>query len=296
MTDLVRGSASFVRPPEGCVVAIGNFDGVHLGHQAVLAQVRERAQALGARAVVYTFEPAPTAIVAPTRHQPRISTLHTRATRLFAAGAEVVVVEPFDQAFSGIDAQRFAAEIVRDRLGARVVTVGHDFRFGRGREGDAEKLATWLPGVDVRVLEAVTEQGAPISSSRIRKLIAAGEVAAAARLLGRPSVLTGPVVHGDARGRTIGVPTANVAVREELLPGFGVYAVRLRRGADRWDGVANIGMRPTFSGTRPSVEVHLFDVDVDLHAFVREERRFDGIASLVTQIGVDIGRARELLA
>lgn len=304
MPDLFPGSAAVAPFPGGSVVAIGNFDGVHLGHRAILAQVRARADALGALAVVYTFEPAPTAIVAPERHQPRISTLATRMARLREAGADAVVVEPFDRAFAAIEAQAFAETILVGRLGAKVIAVGHDFRFGRARAGDAERLRAWLPEVEVMTIEAVEAEGAPISSSRIRKLIAAGDVVTAARLLGRASVLTGPVVHGDARGRTLGFPTANVAAREELLPAFGVYAVRLTRGAERWDGVCNIGVRPTFSGDRPSVEVHLLDAAVDLYdaevsvelvARVREERKFAGIEALVAQIHADIAAARELL-
>lgn len=137
------------------MVAIGNFDGVHLGHRAILAQVRARADALGARAVVYTFEPAPTAIVAPERHQPRISTLTTRMARLREAGADAVVVEPFDRAFAAIEAQAFAETILVGRLGAKVIAVGHDFRFGRARAGDAERLRAWLPEVEVMTIEAV---------------------------------------------------------------------------------------------------------------------------------------------
>lgn len=305
MALAVPGSAAASPPPGGTVVAVGNFDGVHLGHRAVLAAVRARAQALGAAPWVYTFDPAPTAIVAPTRHQPRICTLDTRVRRLGEAGAAAVVVEPFTAAFAAVEASVFATEILGRRLGARAVVVGHDFRFGRGRVGDVRHLAAWLPGVELVEVPALEAEGGPVSSSRIRKLLAAGEVEAAGRLLGQASTLGGPVVHGDGRGRTLGIPTANVATAEELLPAFGVYAVRLRAGAARWDGVCNIGLRPTFAGAVPSVEVHLLDADVDLYdqtvelelvARLRPERRFDGVAALVAQIHADIAAARVVLA
>ena len=285
------------------VVAIGNFDGVHAGHRAVLAELFALGRALGAPSCVLTFDPAPTALLAPARHQPRISTLEDRVRLLHAAGVEAVVVEPFTRAFAARSAEDFATGLLGRNLRVRGLVVGHDFRFGAGRAGDVAGLRAWLPACEIREVSAFLADGSPVSSSRVRKLVASGEVEAAARLLGRPHRLGGPVVTGDQRGRTIGFPTANVANVVELLPAFGVYAVRVEVEGVTRPGVANIGMRPTFNGTELRVEVHLLDwsgdlygrtLDVDLVARVRGEQRFDGIDALVSQIRRDVEVARRL--
>lgn len=306
MSTVYAGSDAWPAAERGVAVAIGNFDGVHLGHRAVLRALAERAGARGLRTAVYTFDPAPTAVVAPARHQPRILPLDDRVRLLAEAGADGVCVEPFDAAYAARPAEWFAAEVLGRRLGARMVSVGYDFRFGAGRAGDVDTLRRLLPGVEVVHVEAVVVDGAPVSSSRIRKLVAAGEVEAAAALLGRPHRLRGEVVHGDHRGRTIGFPTANVANRVELLPAPGVYAVRVGVGGAEaaLPGVANVGLRPTFSGTEPRVEVHLLaggrdlygaELTVELVRRLREERRFPSVEALVEQIGADAEAARRCL-
>lgn len=304
MPDLRPHSDDLTAPGRGAAVGIGNFDGVHLGHRAVLTRLFEAAARLGVASVVYTFDPAPTAVVAPERHQPRLQTLASRVACLRAEGVAEVVVESFTREFASVPAPEFAREFLDRRLGVRALVVGHDFRFGNMRGGDAARLREWLPGVEIHEVAALADEHGPISSSRIRKLVAAGNVAAAALLLGRPHRVSGPVVLGDQRGRTIGFPTANIAMQQELLPGAGVYAGRA------WvDGVAylsaiNLGIRPTVDGARYSVEAHLLDFSanlygrelaIDLVTRIRDERRFGGLDALKTQIAKDVQMVRSVL-
>ena len=281
-------------------VAIGNFDGYHLGHRAVVENLLGVAG--GLRTTVYTFDPAPTAVVAPQRHQPRLCTLEERITRLEAAGVDEVIVEPFTPEFASMSAEEFRTVVLGQRLSARVLVVGWDFRYGAGRSGTGDALRS---AFDVHPVDPVTVDGDPVSSSRIRKLIAAGEVAAATVLLGRPPLLTGRVVHGEHRGRTLGFPTANLDAREELIPGNGVYATLSHVAGATHPGVTNIAVRPTFGGGRATVETHLLEVAGDLYghelrlefvARIREERRFDGLDALVAQIRQDVAVARGHLA
>lgn len=306
MTRLYAGSTAWPPDQPGPVVAIGNFDGVHDGHRAVLRRLFELAGQQGAPSCVLTFDPAPTAVLAPQRHQPRILTLEDRVRLLGEEGVEAIVVEPFTREFASQSARWFAEELLAKRLHARGVVVGYNFRFGHERQGDVAALRSLLPDVPVVEVEPETAGGLPVSSSRVRRLIASGAVEDAAVLLRRPHFVRGAVVTGDKRGRTIGFPTANVESRVELLPGFGVYAVRVR--IDDSDtsiaGVTNIGVRPTFGGTAPRIEVHLLDYQGDLYghtlrvdfvARIRGEQRFDGVDALVAQIRLDVARARELL-
>ncbi len=301
---LYDGFRSVPARARGPVLTIGNFDGVHLGHQALLATVVQRAAALGAPAAAYTFHPSPAEVLRPEAAAPRLQTIEERLAGLAACGLDEIVVECFDAEFAKLDAATFATRVLGDALRAQEVIVGWDFRFGRDRGGDASALQAALP-VPVTQFGPWRVGEEVVSSSRIRKHIGEGDVASAARLLGRPYTITGPVVHGDQRGRTIGFPTANVAVRPTAVwPAFGVYAVRARCGDQRWGGVANLGVRPTFGVKAPALEVHLFDAAVDLYgatlevAFVehlRGEQRFDGPAALVAQIRRDAEAARSLL-
>ena len=292
--------------PSPRVVAVGNFDGVHAGHRALLAVLTDLADARGARATVTTFDPAPTAVLAPERHQPRIMPLADRVARLGEVGVEEVVVEAFDRPMGAHPARWFAREFLARRLGAVAVVVGYDFRFGHGREGTAALLREWLPGVEVLEVPALEDAEGPVSSSRVRRLVANGSVEVAAALLGRPHRLVGTVIAGDQRGRTIGFPTANLLLRTELLPANGVYAVRVRvDGTAARPGVMNLGTRPTVDGTRLSPEVHLLDFAGDLYgrelavelvARLRAEVRFVSLDALVAQIRLDAEQARALLA
>lgn len=287
------------------VVAIGNFDGVHRGHRHMLAALFAAGARLGVPTCVYTFDPAPTAIVAPQRHQPRLQTLAHRVATLHVAGVARIEVEPFTAAFAAWGAERFVRDVLIGRLGARALIVGHDFRFGSMRAGDADAIRRLEPAIEMIEVAGLDHGGEPISSSRVRKAIAAGDVDLAAALLGRPPSISGPVVHGQARGRTLGFPTANIEIAEEIRPAHGVYAVRTRLPDGRSvGGVANIGVRPTVGGERYAVEAHLFDVadalygstlELELVGRIREERRFPSMDALAAQIALDAAAARGML-
>ena len=301
----VRDAPTDPGPLAASAVAIGNFDAVHLGHRVVLDALFLTAASLGVPTCVYTFDPAPTAVVAPERHQARIQTLPNRVASLEAAGVDFVVVQPFTHEFASLSAERFVESVLRARLGARALVVGHDFRFGSRREGDAATLRRLAPEVQLVEVPALVMDGAAVSSSRVRKFLAVGDVEAAAALLGRTPLISGIVTHGDGRGRTLGFPTANVQMEEELRPGAGVYAVLcVLDDGRRVAGVANLGTRPTVNGVGDSVEVHLFDfaedlygrrLDVGLVARLRDERRFASLAELTAQIRIDAAAARERL-
>ena len=287
------------------VVTIGNFDGVHRGHRVLLERTIARARALDTNALVYTFHPAPRDVLRPDNDIPRIQALEDRVATLHAVGIDHVVVEPFTLALAGREPEWFAREILARRLRAQALVLGWDFRFGARRAGTTADLREWL-SVPVEQVEAVRAAGDIASSSRIRQLVRSGDVATAATLLTRPHRVRGTVVHGDARGRGLGFPTANLALDTPLQPAPGVYAVLtdLGQGAPR-PGVANFGRRPTFGGGAEVLEVHLFDYDGDLYgqalavdfvARIRGERTFDGIEALKAQIDSDIQAARDVLA
>jgi riboflavin kinase/FMN adenylyltransferase len=285
------------------VVTIGNFDGVHLGHRALLAAARQLAG--GGRVCAFTFNPSPRDVLAPPdKRQPLLQPIDERVDALLRCGADQVIVEPFDRAMAALEAADFCIEILDRRLGAAGVVVGWDFRFGHGRAGDAGVIERVL-GLPVVQVGGVEVDGAVVSSSRVRRCLADGDVALAARLLGRPHDVAGVVEHGDQRGRTIGFPTANVGVTGGLVPANGVYAVRALVGGVVRPGVANVGTRPTFQGTGVRVEVHLFGFAGDLYGApirvdfierVREERPFPGLDALVAQIRADADVARAVLA
>lgn len=287
------------------VVVIGNFDGVHLGHQAVLRQARAIADARGLRCVVLTFDPHPSEVLgrgAP----PRLTTLARRIELLRAHGADDVAVEPFTTELASWSPERFAKELLADRLGTRVVVVGQNFRFGNKRAGDLDTLRTLGAscGFEALAAEVAGDAEGPFSSTRVRDAVAAGEIERAAHVLGRPHALTGVVEHGDARGRTIGFPTANLGGVSEMLPPHGVYAVRVAHDAETHGGVMNLGVRPTIGGASLRIEANLFDFDgdlygktlrVDLVARLRGEQKFAGLAELRAQIAKDAEAARKAL-
>jgi riboflavin kinase/FMN adenylyltransferase len=289
------------------VVVIGNFDGVHLGHRAVLQQARAMADARKLRCVVLTFDPHPSEVLgrgAP----PKLMAVARRVKWLRAAGADDVVVEPFTLEFAGWAPAKFARELLVDKLGARLVVVGRNFRFGSERLGDFSTLESLGAGLGFEAVAASVagDAGGPFSSTRVRDAIAAGDVERAASVLGRCHSIAGVVVHGDARGRTIGFPTANLSSLDAMLPAAGVYAIRAEVSGEKntRDGVMNIGFRPTVDGSSLRVEVHIFDFDRDLYgsllrvqlvARIRDERKFAGIAELRAQIEADAAFAKQLL-
>ena len=311
MTDGVKvyyglppGVATFSRT----VVTIGNFDGVHLGHRAILARVLQRARELAGQAVAITFNPHPLKVLRPEMNLPLLTTSDQKLALLAASGLDGVVVLPFTHELAALSARDFIKQYFCERLQVREVVVGHDYRFGRGREGDIDLLTEMgkIHSFTVQVVWAVEAEGAVVSSSLIRALLRLGKVAEAARLLGRPYAVGGRVVRGKGRGaKLLGVPTANLRPDNELLPASGIYAVRVRRGAETFPGVANIGTCPTFDNQELSLEVHLLEFQGDLYGenlevqFVgrlREERRFPSLEALAAQIRADIDQARQALA
>ena len=302
MSSVFAGHAAYRFPPVGAAVAVGNFDGVHLGHRAILEGVRSLSARLGVRSLVYTFDPAPTAVVAPERHQPRLTTLAERVHRLETAGIDEIVVEPFTRAFADGTPEWFATTVLRDRLGAKGLVVGHDFRFGHARAGTLADFRQWVPAVEVVEVAPVTSAGGAVSSARGRKLLMSGQVEEANALRGRCFSLSGLIVEGQKRGRTLGFPTANLACDEEIRPAIGVYATRAKLVDGRvFPAVTNVGNRPTFNGVGVTVETFVIGLDEALYgqAFtvefvgaIRGEMRFGSMAELKQQIERDVAAAR----
>ncbi|MBW1992551.1 MAG: bifunctional riboflavin kinase/FAD synthetase [Deltaproteobacteria bacterium] len=303
--DLPPGPGPFSRT----VVTIGNFDGVHLGHRAILTRVAARARELGSQPVALTFEPHPAKVLRPEVPLPLLTTAEQKFQLLKEAGMEAVVVLPFTREFSNLSARDFVVQYFVERLRAREVVVGHDYSFGRNREGNIELLKELgqTLGFTVQVVWAVEVNGAVVSSSLIRAMLRLGKVEKAAELLGRPYSVTGVVILGKGRGaKLLGIPTANIQPDNDLLPASGIYAVMVRWGEEVLPGVANIGTCPTFDGQESlSLEVHLFDfagnlygerLGVEFVARLREERRFPSVEALAAQIRADISAAKEALA
>ena len=291
------------------VLTLGNFDGVHRGHQAIVQRALATAAPIGGQVVAVTFHPHPMAVLAPDRAPASLQSLHDRLALLRAQGVPVVVVQRFTAAFAQLDPEAFVHEFLGQRLELRHVVVGYDVNFGRNRAGSAETLRVLgaAAGFAVDVVGAVqTEDGLVVSSSSVRRALLAGEVDIVTKLLGRHHLLRGRVVAGDRRGRTLGFPTANLHLPPRLLiPPDGVYA-----GWVPWDGrripaVLNIGVRPTFGVLRRTVEVHCLDFAADLYgqwlgielvARLRGEQKFAGPAALTAQIQADVAHARVVLA
>lgn len=292
----------------GAVMALGNFDGFHLGHQAVVARAIDKARAEGRPAIVATFDPHPVRLFAPDAPPFRLTTLDQRERLFGAAGADAMLVFTFDRALASRTAGEFVAMLAED-FGAAGAVTGEDFTFGRGRAGNVavlRDLGAQL-GLEAEAVAPVADEtGAVISSSRIRDALVAGDCATATRLLSRPFAIQGAVIHGDKRGRTIGFPTANMELGTYLRPAYGVYAVRVRLpDGGLVDGVANLGVRPMFDPPRELLETFIFDFSGDLYAQtvevalierLRGEEKFDGLDALVAQMDRDMARARAILA
>ena len=293
----------------GATLAIGNFDGVHLGHRAVIE--RARAACPDAPLGVLTFEPHPREVLRPGAPPFRLMNAEARAHRLQKLGVERLYELPFDATLAGLSAGDFAARVLAGGLGARHVVVGPDFCFGRGRTGDAAALSAFGAehGFGVTIAEIVAGQGGRVSSTAIRAALGAGRPRDAAAMLGHWHRIEGAVRHGDKRGRTLGYPTANMGLEGLHLPRFGVYAVLVEvldgphRGS--WHGAASLGVRPMFETPVPMLETTIFDFAGDLYGrhlsvglveFLRPEIHFDGLEALVTQMDADCARARDILA
>lgn len=295
----------------GAAVAIGNFDGVHLGHQSVLALARAAAVELGAPFGVVTFEPHPRAFFAPDAPPFRLMSAASRARRLERLGVEQLYQIPFDAALAGLPPEAFARDVLAGGLGIRHLVAGADFRFGKGRAGNVETLQRMGPelGFGVSVAPLVSDDQGRHSSSAIRTALSEGRPEEAARILGHWHRIEGTVQQGDRRGRTLGFPTANLALEGLHRPLYGVYSVLVdvlggpHRG--RYPGVASIGVRPTFGENAPNLEVHLLDFDGDLYGaplsvalvgFQRPEAQFESAEALVAAMRADAAEARRRLA
>jgi riboflavin kinase/FMN adenylyltransferase len=293
---------------DGAAIAIGNFDGVHAGHRALIARARELAAAHGARTVALTFDPHPSALLAPAQAPRMLTSIKRRLELLAEAGVDAVVVEPFTRELAAVAADAFIDDIVVDALQARAIIVGYNFRYGQARTGTIDSLRAHgdAAGIDVAIVPPVTVDGEIAASTKVRGHLAAGELAAAERMLGRRWDIDGIVVHGAQRGRAIGIPTANIAPDIELPIAPGIYAVTLaaERGPAR-PAVASLGTNPTFvDDGRLVLEVHVLDWTGDLYdhrvrttfvARLRDELKFDSVDALLAQIRRDIDQARAAL-
>jgi riboflavin kinase/FMN adenylyltransferase len=304
---IVRGLKSFNERLPNPVLTLGNFDGVHLGHQAIFKKVIERAREINGTSIAFTFEPHPLKVLAPERSPRLLNTFHGKMELFAAVGIELVICASFTRIFAEQHSDDFAREVLHKQIGVREIYVGYDYAFGKGREGSIESLkGTGRSfGFEVGVVEPVQVQGVVVSSSVIRDLISNGSVEEASKFLGRDYVIEGEVVHGSHRGRTLGFPTANLHAANELLPGHGVYAVRAFLDSKWVDGVASIGVRPTFGAWPISIEVFLFDFNSDLYGKhmdvtflkqLRQEKKFLDVDALVAQMRIDVEEAKKILS
>jgi riboflavin kinase/FMN adenylyltransferase len=309
LVDVVTDWRALPASLKGAAVAIGAFDGVHRGHQAVIAQARAAADRLGAPLGVVSFDPHPRRWFQPDAAPFRLMTADQMAEAMRPLGVERLYLLPFDAEMAAMSDGDFAQRVLADGLGIRHAAVGFDFTYGQGRTGSPESLRRHgeTLGFDVSVIDRVDDpDGLKLSSSAVREALKAGDMARAAAILGRPFAISGEVIHGDKRGRTIGVPTANVALGDYMRPAYGVYATRTRLTDGRViGGVANLGVRPMYELDTPLLEVWLFDLDEDLYgqtietelvAFLRGEMKFDGLDALKRQIDTDAEAARAILA
>ena len=304
----IRDTSYMSESDRGATVAIGNFDGVHLGHQAVLQIAKNACDApLG----VVTFEPHPRTFFAPDSPGFRLMNADARANRLEALGVDFLYELPFNAAMAGLGPEAFVQDILVTRLGLRHITVGRDFRFGKDRVGDVSTLENLAAnrGVGVTIADLVASDGLEVSSTHIREALSEGRVEDAAAMLGHLHCIEGVVMQGDQRGRDLGYPTANIGVDGLHLPKLGVYAVRFRvlsgEHVGEYDGVASLGVRPMFGENTPNLETHVFDfrgdlyganVSVALVAYLRPEEKFDSLEALITQMDADSAQARDILA
>jgi riboflavin kinase/FMN adenylyltransferase len=302
--ELIRGIHNLRPRHRGCAATIGNFDGVHLGHQAVLGQLSERAAALRLPVTVITFEPQPREYFSPERVPPRLTRLREKVEALCRFGVERVLCLHFDDYLAGLPPEEFVRIILLDGLDVKYLVVGDDFRFGRQRAGNfrlLERLGA-ARGFPVVNMHSFDIDGRRVSSTRVREALEAGDLATAESLLGRPYRMSGRVAHGDKRGRTLGFPTANIYLHRSATPVQGVYAVELfGLEGEPVPGVANVGNRPTVDGTRSLLEIHLFDFHRDIYGChvqveflrkLRPERRFESVEALKQQIEDDVRQAR----
>ena len=304
-----RLSASDVMPEnlQGAVLALGNFDGYHLGHQAVAGEAIAQAKAAGRPAIIATFDPHPVRYFVPDAAPFRLTSLDQRQRLFAAAGANAMLVFDFDASLAVTTAEDFIAKLLVERLGVSAVVTGEDFTFGKGRGGNVGVLRDVgaAHGLSCTAMGPVSDEGGVISSSRIRESLQAGDCKTATRLLTRPFAVEGVVQHGDKNGRLLGFPTANIDMASYLRPRYGIYAVKGRLADGRvLNGAANLGVRPSFDPPKELLEPHFFDfaedlygqtIEVELHSFLRGEAKFDSMDALMAQMREDCEVARKIL-
>ncbi len=303
ITDLeqVRGCCA-----KAGVITLGNFDGLHLGHQELIRNVVKKASEIDGTSIVFTFHPHPLKVLSPDTCPPLISTYEEKVALFEEMGIDLLLMIPFTGELSGMTAYDFAKKILKETLNATEVFVGFNFRFGKGREGNLERLRTFGKelGFNVTELREVTVQNEVVSSTKIRTLLNAGDVEHAGKLLGRPYAIAGRVVSGDKRGRELGFPTANLEPIHEIMPYPGVYAVRVFVEGSQYNGVVNAGFRPTFDKHELCLEVHIFDFSREIYGKeiivffikkIRDEKRFESMHALVEQIKKDVTTAKNIL-
>jgi riboflavin kinase/FMN adenylyltransferase len=296
-------------PLRGAIVALGNFDGFHLGHQAVAGEAIAWARSEGRPSIVATFDPHPVRYFRPDTPPFRLTTLEQRHELYLAAGATTMLVFHFDAELAGTSAEDFVRLLLHERIGAAGVVTGEDFTFGKARGGNRAVLETLgaQVGIDARAVPPVLDDGAPVSSSRIREALQAGDCDTSTRLLTRPFAIRGIVQHGDKVGRTIGYPTANLPLESYLRPRYGIYAVtgRVLATGQELKGAASVGIRPMFDPPRELLEPYFFDFSGDLYGqeievgfrrFLRPEAKFDSLDALTEQMAKDCDEARAILA
>jgi len=304
--QIVRGTKNIAPPIPYPVVAIGNFDGVHMGHQIIFRKAAAISRQHAGTAIVFTFEPHPLKIIAPERVPPLLTTFRRKMELIEACGIDMVICADFTRQFADQRPRDFARDILVDLIGVREIVVGFDYAFGKGREGTIAYLKKMGEefGFKIHVIDPVKLNGQLVSSSHVRELIEEGNVKAAREFLGRNYCISGPVVHGHHTGKAIGVPTANIDTANMHIPATGVYAVYIHREGRQYQGAVNIGFNPTFNRDRLSVEVHIFDFDCGIYGEeievefvdrIRSEMTFQSAEELVLQIRKDIERAKGIL-
>jgi riboflavin kinase/FMN adenylyltransferase len=308
--QIIKHLEEIETPIRNAVVTIGNFDGVHIGHQALLHTVIEKAHAVGGSAVAITFDPHPIRVLAPNGQPPLITLMEQKTELIAKAGIDTLICIPFDLHFAAITPREFVAGLLVQRIGMKALAIGRDYTFGRKREGNLPLLQKWAPelGYEVMVVDWIRPSDnryERISSTRVRELVMAGDMDGAKLLLGRNYQIRGVVAAGRNRGgKLLGFPTANINLQDELSPKTGVYAVTVEYGDKIMDGVANIGFSPTFDDHLFTVEVHILDFDENIYGknirvnFIqrlRGEIKFESVNALAYQIRKDIENAREIL-
>jgi len=305
--NIIRGTKNIKGPIAYPVIAIGNFDGVHVGHQILFRKTAELAKANRGTAIAFTFEPHPLKVLAPDKLPPLLTTFRKKMELIEECGIELVICADFTRQFSDQHPRDFAHDILVKRIGVKEVVVGFDYAFGRGREGTVRYLKQMGEeyGFRAHIVDPVELNGHLVSSSYVRELIEDGAVGAAGEFLGRHYSIPGPVIEGYKTGQAIGFPTANLDTSRVQIPGTGVYAVRIRRQEKTYNGVVNVGFNPTFDRDTLSVEAHIFDFDEKIYGQeievifirrIRSEIKFNSADQLVEQIQKDIQTAKTILA